>query len=249
MFFPRFLSHGPLMDNDPAPGGGGDPAPQGGDPNPAGDPPQPPASVTLDALKDLLKTERQATLAEVTKQINGLDAKYQKQLKKQEPTPPNQQLTAEQLFEQKQREYEERIANIEREREQEKAASQQRELDAEIKSALADFPWQTDSKGASEGKDVAFTFYRSQAKRDDEGRLLIGDMPLAAYIKEHAARAFKAYHAPRNVGGAGATAGRGTVAGGLDMTELRRKTLSGEPLTPEQRTALRGDLIAAIRQG
>ena len=214
--------------------------------------PQQPAGVTIDALKDLLKAERESTIKEVTKQLNGIDAKFKRELEKQQQAAKPKEsnaMTPEQLIAEKEREFNQRFEAIQAERAAERAAMQKEKLHSQIKSSLADFQWQTDAKGKSVGREIAQDFYAKQAEFDEDGTPKIAGMPLEAYIREHAATAFKPYHASRPIGGAGAGSGNGKLTPTFSMQDLQRKAQSGERLTDDEKKAAREELARFARGG
>jgi DNA-binding transcriptional MerR regulator len=248
LFFENPLFRSPLFDEANADGvaAGGD-----GTNAEAGEqqqqPPQPPP-ISLKDIQDLLKAERAATLSEVTKQINGLDAKYSKAQKKQDQSAATSGATAEQLrsqqMEQERQEWQERIATIEREREEEKKNSQRLQLESTVNTGLTGLPWRADNKGNPEGYDVAYTYYSTKAERAEDGSLHIGGMPLAQFIKEDAQRRFKGFFPAREVGGSGAAPGSRTGAGVLSSATLIEKAQSGARLSDDERKAVRDELLS-----
>jgi hypothetical protein len=224
LFFP--LS--PLFDQadpDVPTGGTGDPTdhPEGGEPQ---DPPAPPP-LTLETIVGALSKQLPGLIESVvSRQVNGLAANVEKRFKaiepKKEPASNNAgNAELDRLYQEKEREWSERLRKLEEERETEKRESLKREGDSEVKSTLSDFPWKD-----SAGKDIAFDYYRPKMQRAEDGTWTINGAAAPKFIKEHAARHFKGYHVARDLGGAGASGGRGPGASGNPLDKLNNPRLS-----------------------
>lgn len=209
---------------DPAAGGGG-----GGNPNPGGDPNPGAGDQTIANLKlsDLTKMLQDG----ITGALNTYDKKIQTTLKtftppaaadpnkKDPPADPAKKKDGDgkdPFASAREQELTTRLETIEKERLAEKTSAQKVQLEAEVKSALSEFTW---SEG---GKDIALQHYLSQATRNDAGELVIGEMPLARYIKEHLPRSpLKNLLAARQVGGAGADKGGAGGAGSIQIEDIK----------------------------
>ncbi len=183
----------------------------------------------------------------VSKQVNGLDAKIQKQLKDVKPAaaapkPPdagNAAAELERIFKEREDEMNERMQKLENERAAERAESQRKEQEAEIKSALADFQWKE-----AEGKNIAFDYYNGKVKRSEDGGLTINDIPAARYIKEHGGKYFKNYHVPRDVGGSGAGGSKNGGAGSPDIMSR----VSNPKMTRSEARTVQAELAELFKQ-
>jgi hypothetical protein len=227
LFFPHFTLFDQADPDNVAPGAG-DPTDHadGGEPQ---DPPAPPA-LTVDSLVAALLPKLTGQLAgliepAVSKQVNGLAANVEKRFKalepKREPAPNAGNAELDRLYQEKEQEWNDRLRKLEEERETEKRESLKREGDSEVKSTLSDFPWKD-----TEGKNIAFDYYRPKMDRADDGTWTINGAAATKFIKEHAARHFKGYHVAREQGGAGASAGRGPGASGNPLDKLNNPRLS-----------------------
>lgn len=227
----RFWLKSPLMDPAPDPngggggGGGGNPNPP--NPNPNSDPPAP-------KLADMTAADLVRLITDTTQPLlNGMAANFDGKLKKltppappappnpnpPNPNPPNPNPNPNDPFASaREKELTDRLKAIEDERAEEKKQNQALQLEAEVKNALADFTW---AEG-QDGKGIAFEYYKGLAIRDANGNLVIGEMPLSRYIKEHVPRGFKGMLQARPVGGSGAqphSGGAGT--GKIDINDIK----------------------------
>jgi hypothetical protein len=241
--FPRF----PLFDQaDPdVPEGSGDPAehPEGGEPQA----PQPPA-LTVESLLAALGKQLPGLIEPmISKQVNGLAANVDKKLKalepKKEPAVANGgNAELDRLYQEKEQEWNERLLKIEAERESEKRESLKREGDSEVKSTLSDFPWKD-----SEGKNIAFDYYRPKMVRDEDGAWTINGASAQKFIKEHAARHFKGYHVARDIGGAGASSSKGIGAGSNPLEKLNKANPSKQDVS--EAYSYLSDALKALQAG
>jgi len=235
----RFWLQSPLFEEvDPnTPGGRGTPPPPAG-----GEPPadQGIANLKLSDLKtlfgDLLKTELNTYDAKVEKRFKALTPPPTDPTKGNPPAGGEKKKADDPFASDREKELTTRLENIEKERATEKANAQKAELVAEVKSALSEFTW------GDGGKEIALQHYLSQATRNEAGELVIGEMPLARYIKEHVPRSpFKSLLAPRQVGGAGADKGGGGGAGTLQLEDIK-------PGMSKEKMAEAGTLLSKLRQ-
>lgn len=220
----RFWLKSPLMDEAGEGAGGGAGAGEGS--GGAGAGAGAGSAVTMEAITALLNGS-----------LNGLATKFEKRFEKLEKPPAagggdgkgkgegegkgtgGEQLTESQKI--AAREAEElrtRLNTLEEERKTEKLETTRQRLDADVKTALADFTWDKET----DGKEVALDFYKGKAKQDDNGAWMIGDVSMAKYIKDDVARRFKGMLAARAVGGAGADKNAGGSGGKkVELAEIR----------------------------
>lgn len=202
-------------------------------------------ALTLESITALLNTT-----------INGAIAKVERRIEKIEKpvvTPPvvvqgggqQQQTTtpateSEKLAQTKLDEALARLATVEEERKTEKTETQNRELAAEVKTALSEFTWDP-TQG---GKDIAFDYFKGRAKRTDDGRIMIGDVELNKYVKEQVPRIFKGMLAARQVGGAGADRSTGGQGGKkpVDLSDIK------PGMTKETEAAAVSSILAALKE-
>lgn len=169
--------------------------------------------------------------AEINKAINGFDKRSGERFKKLETgidalvanlkpkddnkdgEPDKKQPKADPFTATKLTEAEKRIQALEEENTRTRKAAEEKEMDAEVKSALSSFQFNDG------GKDVAYDFYRGKIKRSEEGELVIGEMSAAKYISEHVPRSLAGLLAPKQVGGSGAKASSGK--GGADLDKIK----------------------------
>lgn len=218
----------------------------GGTGTPPVDQNQPPQALTLDAIIAGLSTRLPELIKPlISTELNGLDARLSKELKKlkegQAPPPPpkgdGQQPAPSDPFKgEREKELLERLETIEKERKSERTASQEKETDAEVKSAIADFQWATEG----EGKQIAYDWYRAKATRDDNGNLVIAGMPLAQYVKEHAPRSFKNFFASRDIGGSGSPGRQSASSGKVSMDKIK------PGMSKEDESAVAAELLSAV---
>lgn len=226
MFFPIWLKS-PLMDEagEGAGGGAGAGAGEGSGGAGAGAGAGGGTAITLEAITQLLDSR-----------VNGLATRFEKRFEKIEKPPAaggadgkgkegdgkgtgGEQLTESQkIAARESEELRTRVNTLEEERKAERAETTRQRLDADVKTALADFTWDKET----DGKEVALDFYKGKAKQDDTGVWMIGDVPMAKYIKDDVARRFKGMLAARAVGGAGADKNAGGSGGKkVDLADIR----------------------------
>jgi hypothetical protein len=185
----------------------------------------------------------------VSRQVNGLDARWDKRWKaleaskKAEAPKPAAGASDTDLerrfFEEREKEMRERLETLEAQAREKERLVNEMQLDSEIKSVLSEFPWES-SNGRSEGKEIAFDYYKAKAKRNDEGQLVIGDIPLSQFIKQHAAMSFKSHFQKRDIGSSGAQKS-GTAKGAFDIESIR------PGMSKEDDAAAQAAIIAALQ--
>lgn len=178
-----------------------------------------------------------------TTQINGLGARFEKRLKDLETkaagtgtgtgtgsgqgggqgqgqgTGTGTGSTALDLANQQLREQKDQIDLINNERKAEREQSQRVALESEIRNSLSDFTWDP-TQG---GRDVALDYFKGKATRTEDGQVVIGDVPIAKFIKEQVPRMFKGMLATRQVGGSGAEHGSRNNGGkaAVDLKDIK----------------------------
>lgn len=240
--FNRFFL-GPLFepaDPDAGAGGGGDPAPPDHlDPN-AGDPPPEINEALLNALLSRLTEAMKPMVTDsVSSAVNPAIARIDRDLKGLKKTiAPAAPLSSPQDETARERELREKLEQEQLARREEREQVEARELDAEIKAAIAALPF-----ADPEGKSVAFDFYKAKAARDEDGNLVIGDKPLATYIQGHASRVFDKFMQVRqNVGGSGNATNRNSTVKGFSIDSIR------PGMSAEDDAAARAALAAALAE-
>jgi len=218
-----WLNRGPLMDGEPAPGGGGPPA----DP-PAFDPAAFRAEITAMVNGGITRIEKQlkGLKPPAADPLPSPDPSTDPAVKPKDPETAKHARELEAIRKELATERTERVKATEQAREEKRRSEISKEMQ---KHGLADH-----------AVDDAFRFFRDEVKYTEGGDLVGGpdELPLADFVKGVVEKRTH-WLPPVPAGGAGATAGRGGKgASAITLDQI------GPNMTKEQRTAA----YAAINQ-